>query len=93
MGPDAIPLFGMITGVLISGSVIWGVVKIMQSQVGQALARRISGRHGDDDELRTEVGYLRDQLDEVQRQLTETQERLDFTERMLTRGRPTPEDQ
>ena len=85
---DLIPVFGMITGVLITTFLIFGVVRIMHSPVGVALARRIQGRSGDfDDEMRSEVAYLREQLDEVQRQLGETQERLDFTERLLTQSK------
>jgi hypothetical protein len=92
MGPnDLIPVFGMITGVLITGGVIFGVVRIMHSPVGQALARRISGKTIDDDDLRHEIGDLRDQVEDLQRQLGETQERLDFTERLLTRGK-VPEE-
>jgi hypothetical protein len=89
---DLIPIFGMVTGVVITGGLIFGVIKIMHSPVGIALARRIQGRHGDDDDLRAEVGYLREQVEEVQRQLGETQERLDFTERLLARGKPIPEE-
>jgi hypothetical protein len=92
VSPDIIPVFGMITGIFITCGLIFGVVRVMHSPVGQALARRIQGKGVDDEDLRSEVGYLREQLEEVQRQLGETQERLDFTERMLTRGRTTPED-
>ena len=82
---DLIPIFGMITGVLITGGLIYGAIRIMHSPVGIALARRIQGRHdGEDEETRAEVAALREQVDEVQRQLGETQERLDFAERILT---------
>lgn len=91
MGPDVIPLFGMLTGIVITGGIIFGVVRIMHSPVGQALARRISAKAIDDDDLRHEIGDLRDQVEDLQRQLGETQERLDFTERLLTRGK-VPEE-
>jgi len=85
---DLIPIFGMITGMVMTGAIIFGIVKVMHSPVGQALARRIQGRHGEGDEdLRSEVAWLRDQLDDMQRQLGETQERLDFTERLLSQGK------
>jgi hypothetical protein len=84
--PDLIPIFGMLTGILITGGLIFGVVRIMHSPVGVALARKIQGVRGEaDDELRAEVAYLREQVEDVQRQLGETQERLDFTERIIAR--------
>jgi hypothetical protein len=83
---ELVPIFGMITGFLITGGLIFGFVRIMQGPVGIALARRIQGRGGAE-EMHAELAYLRDQLEDVQRQLGETQERLDFTERMLTQGR------
>jgi hypothetical protein len=86
MWGNLVPIFGMITGILITGGLIFGVIRIMHSPVGIALARKIQGGHADvDEELRAEVAYLREQVEEVQRQLGETQERLDFTERILSR--------
>lgn len=83
---ELIPIFGMITGVLVTGLLVIGVVRVMQSPVGIALARKIQGGTPDgDEELRAEVTYLRDQVEECQRQLGEAQERLDFTERILSR--------
>jgi len=89
---ELIPIFGMVTGVVITGGLIFGLIRVMHSPVGIALGRRIQGRSADDDDLRAEVGYLRDQVEEMQRQLSETQERLDFTERLLARGKPVPEE-
>lgn len=84
---DMIPLFGMLTGVVTTGLFFWCVVQVARSEVGQALARRISGRSGDlDPELVADLGALRDHVQELERQLFETQERLDFTERLLSRG-------
>jgi hypothetical protein len=81
---DLIPIFGMITGFLITGALVVGFVRTMQSPVGHALARKIQGRSGDaDEELRSEVAYLREQVEDMQHQLGETQERLDFAERLL----------
>ena len=88
---DLVPIFGMITGVLITGGLIFGVVRIMHSPVGIALARRISGKAPDDDDLRLEVGELREQVEDLHRQLGEAQERIDFTERLLARGK-VPEE-
>jgi len=91
-GPDTlVPIFGMITGLITTGLLFWGIVKLAQSQVGSALARRIQGHSGGADaEFAAELNYLRDQLDGLRHELTETQERLDFAERMLAKGR-TPE--
>ncbi|MGE0352737.1 MAG: hypothetical protein AB7I33_15165 [Gemmatimonadales bacterium] len=90
MGETLIPIFGMITGLLMTGALIFGVVRIMQSPVGQALARRIQGRHGDDDDLRHEVAELREQVEYLHQELGEAQERLDFTERLLSRVKEEP---
>jgi hypothetical protein len=89
MGPEMIPLFGMLTGIITTGLFFWGVIQIARSPVGQALGRRILGRYGrsEDPELIAEVSALRDQVDSLQQQLVETQERVDFTERLLARGR------
>jgi hypothetical protein len=83
---DLIPIFGMLTGVMIIGAGIWGVVRLTQGPIGQALARRIHGHSMADPELAADMQQLREQVETLQRQLAETEERLDFTERLLTRG-------
>ena len=93
MGPDIagemIPLFGMVTGMVMTVAVIFGLVQLTKGPVGQALARRIQGRAADrDGEVRMELAELRDQVDALRGTLEETQERLDFAERMLSQGRP-----
>ena len=93
MGPDIagemIPLFGMVTGMVMTVAVIFGLVQLTKGPVGQALARRIQGRAADGDgEVRMELAELRDQVDTLRGTLEETQERLDFAERMLSQGRP-----
>jgi hypothetical protein len=93
MGPDIagemIPLFGMVTGMVMTVAVIFGLVQLTKGPVGQALARRIQGRAADSDgEVRVELAELRDQVDTLRGTLEETQERLDFAERMLSQGRP-----
>lgn len=85
-----VPIFGMITGLIMTGALIFGVVKIASGPVGQALGRKIQGKGTEDEDLRHEVAWMREQLEEVQGQLVETQERLDFTERLLTQ-RAEPE--
>jgi len=79
-----IPLFGMITGIITTGLFFWGVVQVARSPIGQAIGRRLQGRHGQaDPELVAEVAALRDQVEGLRQQLEETHERLDFTERLL----------
>ena len=64
-GPDTlVPIFGMITGVITTGLFFLGIVKLAQSQVGSALARRIQGHSGGvEAEFAAELNYLRDQVD------------------------------
>lgn len=89
---DLIPIFGMITGIIATGAFFWGIVKVAQSPIGEAIARRIQGRRGGPDpELVAEMSLLRDQVDALQQQVGETQERIDFAERLLTQGREVRE--
>ena len=84
---EIVPIFGMLTGIVITTATIWGFVKFMQGPVGIALGRRIQGHHGSEDsEIQAEVAYLREQMDRLEHQVNETQERLDFTERLLSQG-------
>jgi hypothetical protein len=88
MPGDMIPVIGMITGIITTAAFVWGIVKVAQSSIGEAIARRIQGRHGIiDAEILAEVSALRDQVDAIQHQLLDAQERIDFTERLLTQGR------
>ena len=87
---DMIPLMGMFTGMVSMVLIAVTIIKVAQSQVGQALARRISGRSGaHDEELRNEVLDLREQVANLEHRLAENEERIDFTERLLAqRGEP-----
>jgi hypothetical protein len=88
MDPEVIPLAGMLTGLLITGACVWGVVKMAQSPIGQAIGRRIQGRHGGaDSEVREELMELRERVELLHDQLAETHERLEFTERLLAKQR------
>jgi hypothetical protein len=85
---EMIPIMGMVTGIVSMVVIGFVVVRIAQSQLGQALARRISGRSGTgDQELREEVMELRELVNQLEQRLTEGEERIDFTERLLTRGK------
>ena len=74
-----IPILGMITGMVTTGAIVWGIVQIVRirSHTGGAPSAL----------LEQEVAALRDQVDQFSQQLTETQERVEFTERLLSRGR------
>ena len=85
---ELIPIFGMITGLLITLGGIFAFVRLAQGPVGQALARRIQGHGAGDPEVVAELTDLRQQLDQLRRQLEETQERVDFAERLLSQQRP-----
>ena len=80
---DFIPLMGMFTGIVSMVLLAYTVVRVAQSQIGLAIARRIHGKHAADPELREEVFELRDQVAALERRLAESEERLDFTERLL----------
>ena len=80
---DFIPLMGMFTGIVSMALLAYAVVRVAQSQIGQAIARRIHGKNAADPELREEVFELRDQVTALERRLAENEERLDFTERLL----------
>lgn len=85
---EMIPIMGMATGVIAMVLIAITVVKVAQSQIGRALARRILGKAGTgDQELREEVLELRDHMAQLENRLAENEERLDFTERLLARGK------
>jgi hypothetical protein len=90
LGPnEIIPIAGMVTGVLVVGAISWGFVRLFQGPVGQAIAKRITGKVTESDsELVGEVLELRHQVEELHRRLGEAEERLDFNERLLAK---TPE--
>jgi hypothetical protein len=88
---EAIPIMGMLTGIVSMVLIAFVVVRVAQSQVGQAIARRISGRSGaSDEELRNEVLDLREHVAHLEHRLAENEERIDFTERLLAQ-RAEPE--
>jgi hypothetical protein len=82
---------GMLTGIITI--VVFGiaVVRVAQSQIGQAIARRIHGKGAQDPELREEIEELRDQVQRLEQRITEGEERIDFAERLLaSRKEPEP---
>jgi hypothetical protein len=85
-----VPIFGMVTGIVITGFVVLG-------PVGRAVGRvilRVFGADRDQALPPAELGDLRDvlaehggRLETMQQQLGELAERQDFTERLLAQAR------
>lgn len=85
---EMIPIMGMFTGIISMVVIGFVIVKVAQSHLGQAIARKISGRSGaGDQELREEVMELRELVSHLEQRLAEGEERIDFTERLLARGK------
>jgi len=79
-----VAIAGMITGIIVTGMIVWGVVRGIRAQA-QAQAKAATNGA-----LEGEVAALRDQVDGLQQLVLESQERLDFAERLLAQSR-TPE--
>jgi hypothetical protein len=77
-----IPLFGMITGIVITGMVIIG-------PVGRAISYWLGGGHRKEPHpaLPAEMDEVHDRLDVLSRQIAEVVERQEFTERLLAKSR------
>ena len=87
MPGEMIPIFGMITGTIMTGFLAVAAVMILKGPEGQALSRRLQGRAGEvEQELIGEVHALREQVMVLEQQAGELEERLDFAERLLLRG-------
>jgi hypothetical protein len=86
MGVEVIvPVFGMITGIIITGLLIVG-------PIGRAIGSTISywlagGRKNRDALPGPELDEVHDRLDALQRQVGELAERQEFTERLLAQAR------
>jgi hypothetical protein len=61
---------------IVTTSVIYGVLKIIRGPIGAALARRISGSVEGD-------GRQNEEINELRTRVAELEERVDFTERVL----------
>jgi hypothetical protein len=81
---EAIPIMGMLTGIVSMVLIAYTIIRVAQSQVGQAIARRISGKHAPlEDEVRNELLDLREQVAALEHRLADSEERIDFAERLL----------
>jgi hypothetical protein len=82
MGPGEVGVFIPIIALLIGGFVVFA-----RSEIGRALAHRISGGAQAASTVEAELHAMRGEIEALRSELMETQERLDFTERMLASGR------
>lgn len=78
MNPGTLGVFIPIIGLMIGFFFIFS-----KSDLGRALAQRISGGAAANSELEGEVRQLRGEVEALRAELGETQERVDFTERLL----------
>jgi hypothetical protein len=92
MTPETIvPVFGMVTGIVMMGIIVWGGVHVARGPIGHAIARWFGGTgQGEaDPALLEEVEHLRGGMARLEGHVAELEERLDFAERMLAqRGEP-----
>jgi hypothetical protein len=86
MGPDVIvPVFGMITGIIITGLLIIGPIG---RAVGSTITYWLAGGRKHPDALPApDLDEVHDRLDALQRQVGELAERQEFTERLLAQAR------
>ena len=75
---DIVPLAGMATGIIIIGTVFFGLVRMSKNQL-------LASQHkaGNLRELEHEMDELRQQVMGLEEDLREAHERIDFTERLL----------
>jgi hypothetical protein len=81
MGPGQIGAFGVFIPII--GMLIGGFVIFAKSDIGKALAQRLSGSTAAQPELLNELDGLRREVEGLRGELAEVQERLDFTERLI----------
>lgn len=81
-----VPLFGMITGIVITGMLVIGPVG---RAIGGAISYWLGGGHRKEQHpaLPAELDEVRDRLDVLSRQIAEVAERQEFTERLLAKSR------
>ncbi len=85
---DLIPVFGMVTGIIITGMLIIGPIG---RSIGNAITYWLGGgrKQRDREALPApDLDEVHERLDVLQRQLAELAERQEFTERLLAKGRP-----
>ena len=90
MVPIVVPIFGMLTGIAITGFVVLGPVgravgKVLMHLFG--VDRQQALPEADVAQLRSLIEEQADRLELQQRQLAELAERQDFAERLLAKAR------
>ncbi len=80
---ELVPIFGMLTGIIVMTVLGITIVKVMNGPVGKALARRM-GHGADGDQPFPEIEALLERVEALEHRLVETEERLEFTERLLS---------
>jgi ubiquinone biosynthesis protein UbiJ len=86
MDPDIIQAVGGVVGLMVPLAAVslGGLLLFSRSNLGRALASRISG-NSRDPVAEARLDAFQDELTDVRAQLQETQERLGFAERLLAR--------
>jgi hypothetical protein len=79
-----IPVFGMLTGIVITGMVVLGPIG---RTIGDVIRHLFGAGPKDAAVAAGDLDELRDRLETVSRQLAELAERQDFSERMLAQVR------
>jgi hypothetical protein len=80
-----VPVFGMITGIIITGLLIIGPIG---RSIGSTITYWLAGGRKHREALPApDLDEVHDRLDAMQRQLAELAERQEFTERLLAKAR------
>jgi hypothetical protein len=79
-----IPIFGMLTGLIITGLIVIGPIG---RAIGDVIRHLLGGGHKEAAVASGDLDELRDRVEAVSRQLAELAERQDFSERMLAQVR------
>lgn len=79
-----IPVFGMLTGLIITGLIVIGPIG---RAIGDVIRHLFGGGHKDAAVASGDLDELRDRLETLGRQVAELAERQDFSERMLAQVR------
>ncbi len=82
MDPGIIAVFIPIVTVFMGGLFL-----LARTDIGKAIAQRISGGAGSNDDIHARLSEVEGELAGLRQELGETQERLDFAERLLSKGR------
>ena len=77
---ELIPIFGMMTGIVVVGILGVTLVKVFGSKAGQDMVRKLGGEEEDSASLEA----LHDRIERLEERLVDTEERLHFAERLLS---------